>query len=66
MADVVVWLCDTYVKAGVAWNAEFFACAGFHPVFTACQFVLAAASCAFHDFGSTRIEGKGSRQNHAH
>lgn len=61
MAYVVVRLCDTYVKAGVAWNAEFFASAGFHPIFTACQFVLAAASCAFHDFGSTCIEGKGSR-----
>ncbi len=66
VTDVVVSLCHADVKAGLAWNAEFFAGFGTQPISAALEFVLASTAHTFHDFRCAGVEGQGGGQNHAH
>ncbi len=66
VADVVISLCDTNLKAGLAWHTEFFASFGADPVLAACQFVFARTPHTLHDFGRASVECQSGGQDHAH
>ena len=65
MANVVVSLSHPNLKAGVTGDVELVTRHRLHPIVSSSEFVLAAASRAFHDFRCAGVESQGGRQHHA-
>ena len=65
MADVVVRLSDPNIEAGVTRHAELLTCSRLDPSISSSEFVLTAASRAFHDFRRAGVESEGGWQHYA-
>ena len=65
MANVVIRLGNTYVKAGIGTDAKLFTWRRLDPFLGPGKSVFTAPGDTFHDFRCASIKGQGGGQDHA-